>query len=55
MGDVINLKQFRKRAEREQSAKRSDANRARLAEPSPNALGMNGGSSVRMTCWSSIG
>ena len=30
MGDVINLKQFRKRAEREQSAKRADANRARF-------------------------
>lgn len=30
MGDVINLKQFRKRAERQQAAKRADANRARF-------------------------
>jgi Domain of unknown function (DUF4169) len=30
MGDVVNLKRFRKRAEREQSAKQADANRARF-------------------------
>jgi len=30
MGDVINLKRFRKRTEREQSAKQADANRARF-------------------------
>jgi hypothetical protein len=29
MGEVVNLKRFRKRVEREQSAKRADANRAR--------------------------
>ena len=29
MGEVVNLKRFRKRAEREQSAKQADANRAR--------------------------
>ena len=28
MGDVINLKRFKKRTEREQSAKAADANRA---------------------------
>ncbi|SHK00234.1 protein of unknown function [Bradyrhizobium lablabi] len=27
MGDVVNLKRFRKRAEREQSAKQADTNR----------------------------
>jgi hypothetical protein len=30
MGDVVNLKRFKKRAEREQSAKQADANRARF-------------------------
>ena len=29
MGDVINLKRFRKRVEREQSSKQAEANRAR--------------------------
>ncbi len=30
MGDVVNLKRFRKRAERAQSAKQADANRTRF-------------------------
>jgi hypothetical protein len=30
MGDVINLKRFKKRNEREQSANQADANRARF-------------------------
>ncbi|ANW05999.1 DUF4169 family protein [Bradyrhizobium icense] len=30
MGDVINLKRFKKRTEREQSARQADANRARF-------------------------
>jgi Domain of unknown function (DUF4169) len=30
MGDVINLKRFKKRVERDQSAKAADANRARF-------------------------
>jgi Domain of unknown function (DUF4169) len=30
MGDVVNLKRFRKRTEREQSAKKAEANRARF-------------------------
>jgi len=30
MGDVVNLKRFKKRAGREQSAKQADANRARF-------------------------
>jgi hypothetical protein len=30
MGDVVNLKRFKKRAQREQSAKQADANRARF-------------------------
>jgi hypothetical protein len=30
MGDVVNLRQFRKRAEREKSAKQADTNRARF-------------------------
>jgi hypothetical protein len=30
MGDVVNLKRFRKRGEREQSAKLAEANRARF-------------------------
>jgi hypothetical protein len=29
MGDVVNLKRFRKRSEREQAAKQAEANRAR--------------------------
>jgi hypothetical protein len=30
MGDIVNLKRFRKRAEREQSAKQAEANRTRF-------------------------
>ena len=30
MGDVVNLKRFRKRGEREQSAKQAEANRTRF-------------------------
>ena len=30
MGEVVNLKRFRKRAEREQSSKQADANRTRF-------------------------
>lgn len=30
MGDVVNLKRFKKRAEREASAKQADANRTRF-------------------------
>jgi hypothetical protein len=30
VGDVVNLKRFKKRTEREQSAKKADANRARF-------------------------
>ena len=30
MGDVVNLKRFRKRSEREQAAKDAEANRARF-------------------------
>ena len=30
MGDVVNLKRFKKRTERDQSAKQADANRARF-------------------------
>jgi hypothetical protein len=30
MGDIVNLKRFRKRAEREQAAKQADANRTRF-------------------------
>ena len=30
MGDVVNLKRFKKRGERAQSAKQADANRARF-------------------------
>jgi YD repeat-containing protein len=30
MGDIVNLKRFRKRAEREQSEKQADANRTRF-------------------------
>ena len=35
MGDVINLKRFRKRVEREQSSKQAEANRARPLSPKP--------------------
>jgi hypothetical protein len=30
MGDVVNLKRFKKRTERQQSAKKAEANRARF-------------------------
>jgi hypothetical protein len=33
MADVINLKRFKKRSEREQSAKQAETNRARFGRP----------------------
>lgn len=39
MGDVVNLKQFRKRAEREQSAKQAGANRARFGRTKSERVG----------------
>ena len=33
MGDIVNLKRFKKRSEREQAAKQADANRARFGRP----------------------
>jgi hypothetical protein len=38
MGDVVNLKRFRKRTEREQSAKQADANRARFGRAKSERL-----------------
>ncbi len=54
MGDVVNLKRFKKRSEREQAAKQADANRARLAEPSPNARGMNWAQAAPTSFWTNI-
>jgi len=38
MGDVVNLKRFRKRAERAQSAKQAEANRARFGRTKPERV-----------------
>jgi len=38
MADVINLKRFKKRSEREQSAKQADANRARFGRTKPERV-----------------
>ena len=38
MGDVVNLKRFRKRTEREQSAKQADANRERFGRAKSERL-----------------
>jgi hypothetical protein len=38
MGDVVNLKRFRKRTEREQSARQADANRARFGRAKSERL-----------------
>ena len=35
MGDVVNLKRFRKRGEREQAAKEAEANRVRFGRSKP--------------------
>ena len=35
MGDIVNLKRFKKRNEREQSPKQADANRARFGRTRP--------------------
>jgi len=35
MGDIVNLKRFKKRSEREQAAKQADANRARFGRTKP--------------------
>ena len=39
MGDVVNLKRFRKRNEREQSAMQADANRARFGRTKAERAG----------------
>jgi hypothetical protein len=39
MGDVVNLKRFRKRLEREQSAREADANRARFGRAKSERIG----------------
>ena len=43
MGDIVNLKRFRKRNEREQAAKQAEANRARFgrskSERAADAMG----------------
>lgn len=35
MGEIVNLKRFRKRSDREQAAKQADANRARFGRTKP--------------------
>ena len=35
MGDIVNLKRFKKRSEREQAAKQADANRTRFGRTKP--------------------
>jgi hypothetical protein len=35
MGDIVNLKRFKKRSERAESAKQADANRARFGRTKP--------------------
>ena len=39
MGDVVNLKRFKKRGERAQSAKQADANRARFGRTKSERAG----------------
>ena len=39
MGDVVNLKRFKKRHEREQAAKQADANRARFGRTKSERIG----------------
>ena len=39
MGDVVNLKRFKKRNEREQSARQADANRARFGRTKAQRAG----------------
>ena len=55
MGDVVNLKRFKKRTEREQSAKQADANRALSAAPNPNASLTSSAANAPATCWISTG
>jgi uncharacterized protein DUF4169 len=38
MGDVVNLKRFKKRTEREQSAKQAEANRSRFGRTKSERL-----------------
>jgi Domain of unknown function (DUF4169) len=38
MGETINLKQFKKRAERDRSAKQAEANRARFGRSKPERI-----------------
>jgi hypothetical protein len=39
MGEVVNLKRFKKRTEREQSAKQADANRTRFGRTKSERVG----------------
>jgi Domain of unknown function (DUF4169) len=39
VGDVVNLKRFKKRSEREQSAKQAEANRARFGRTKSERAG----------------
>jgi hypothetical protein len=39
MGDVVNLKRFKKRHEREQAAREADANRARFGRTKSERVG----------------
>ena len=55
MGDLVNLKRFRKRAERKLSAKEAEANRAHLAKRNPNVFLSNSAPSAPATCSISIG
>jgi hypothetical protein len=38
LGDVVNLKRFRKRVDREQSAKKAEANRTRFGRTKPERV-----------------
>ena len=38
MGDVVNLKRFKKRLDREQAAKQAEANRARFGRSKPERI-----------------
>ncbi len=55
MGDVVNLKRFKKRAERGASAKQADANRARFGRTKSNAFATSGAKSAPATCSTSTG
>jgi len=54
MGEVVNLKRFKKRNAREQSAREAEANRARFGRTKSEPPPMNAAASAQTNYWINI-